>query len=391
MAYRRREGPTGGAGGVLYVQEALLGRELDGLALDYEYQPDRLEKGRGAARLQQWAWRWLNLGHAYFDHFVWARRVIRRLGGRRTFFVAHEPWSAFVLALMRQRYVLVYHQQGALAAEKDSFRQALSRRERGWEHAIECLAFRRAEHVYFPSRGAEEAFLATTKWLKAGSFRHGGILHNTILEDDARPGEADAKALARIPSDRTVFVSIGAYSEAKGLDRVPEFLARFAGVSARPFAWVVVGSGRGRESLEQEVRARGLDGSVMIFDGASHAFVLKLLEKADVYIMLHRRSIFDFATLEAMRAGCALVLSDEGGNREVNVRENVLLVRGGEAESAARRLASADLRDLGEQNRRVFAGHFSPAEFRKRYIAMLCRHAGMVPPAGEMPRPTPEP
>ena len=55
-----------------------------------------------------------------------------------------------------------------------------------------------------------------------------------------------------------------------------------------------------------------------------HDEVMYIHRVSDVYIMLHRLSIFDFATLEAMSARTAVILSPIGGNLDFNKNRNII-------------------------------------------------------------------
>lgn len=61
--------------------------------------------------------------------------------------------------------------------------------------------------------------------------------------------------------------------------------------------------------------------------GCSYAEMQYLQNMADVYLMLHRISIFDLTTLEMMDKSKCVVLSDVGGNPEFNREDNIIWLR----------------------------------------------------------------
>jgi hypothetical protein len=89
--------------------------------------------------------------------------------------------------------------------------------------------------------------------------------------------------------------------------------------------------------------------------------------------MLHRISIFDMATLEAMSYGLALIFSDVGGNLDFNKDDNVIFICGDEYSSATDKLLSANLRELGDKTKDVYEKFFSPNSFKANMHSFLDR------------------
>lgn len=77
--------------------------------------------------------------------------------------------------------------------------------------------------------------------------------------------------------------------------------------------------------------------------------------------MLHRISIFDFATLEAMSQHSAVILSKIGGNLDFNMNSNVIFAEDVEKDESV--LDKADLFALKESNFDVLT-----AIFRKMHL-----------------------
>lgn len=87
--------------------------------------------------------------------------------------------------------------------------------------------------------------------------------------------------------------------------------------------------------------------------------------------MLHRNSIFDLATLEAMRAGDAVILSDSKSNYEFNKENNVLIVNDMQLDDAINQMLNMDLKEWKRHNKLVFNKYFSQEKFTENYISML--------------------
>lgn len=101
------------------------------------------------------------------------------------------------------------------------------------------------------------------------------------------------------------------------------------------------------------------------FESLSHDSVMYLHKISDIYIMLHRISIFDFATLEAMSQRSAIILSKVGGNVDFDKNNNIIFAE--DIYSDKILLKSIDLESLKERNFLVFVEYFSKEAFVKQY------------------------
>ncbi len=369
IAYRPRLGPTGGPGGVLFVQEYLLGQNFEGTHLRYEYKSDTHAPsyGRYIRFLKKLICK-VGMGNNHFDSILWAFSLGKSKSNAR--FIVHEPVSAFGLALAGCKYTLIYHQQGSLVADLEGLGRKFNRRQKGILNFIEKIALRRAVKVYFPSLGAQNVYVATSAAIKTILPNFCPALYNTILPDENPVSDEDLETLASIETKGIIFLSVGALTTAKGVDRVPRLLDQFKKKVTSNFTWIAVGSGP--LELESEIEKYDLsENTILIKKRLGHPAIIRLMELADCYVMLHRRAIFDFATLEAMRAGCAIILSNTDGNPEFNVQGNVLLVNDDNQDEIAERLAHINLKEIGKINKKVFEGQFSSDNFIDSYQKLI--------------------
>jgi len=87
----------------------------------------------------------------------------------------------------------------------------------------------------------------------------------------------------------------------------------------------LVGSGHLENQIYRELEKYNLIESFYHFNEKLDQLELKYLyELADFYVMQHRISIFDLATLEAMSNSCVPFLSETGGNIEFNKSFNIV-------------------------------------------------------------------
>lgn len=377
--YREENGATGGPGGVLHTQKLLMGDRLYGVPVRYIFRPS-------GYRVKEEVWQQMGslnmktktvLGGAYFIvHCEEIQKSIEE--GRLPMFVCHELGSAYGAYLLGLPYVLIYHQQGSILNEIKAINEEPCEEDIRVIHFIEAEVMKGADKVYFPSFGARKFFLdtCTLSEEEAGEVPFANdALYNTIpdygLTEDKKT--LFEKFGIELEGTEELFLSIGDYNHDKGMDLIPEFLQAYAAKSGRKVAWIAFG-----QAITGEIFRKMMEESetwnfkAFLFDQRiSHDQVLGFLTNTDCYIMLHRNSVFDIATLEAMYAGCGLVLSDAGSNHEFNRDGNVVIVRKPGDEEAVRRLEEIDRKRWRHSNRQVFERYFSQGRFREKYGRML--------------------
>ena len=156
------------------------------------------------------------------------------------------------------------------------------------------------------------------------------------------------------------------------MDLVPYFLQKYYRQTNKKIRWIVVAGGI--TTLEEEIQKtvdnmcmQGVDLEyVAISERITHSQIFYLFNISDVYIMLHRLSIFDFSTLEAMINEMPIILSDIPGNQEFNLDDNIYLYNDNSC------MEDIDIyiekrNEIGKRNKNVYDKHFSVSEFKKLY------------------------
>ncbi|WP_162621899.1 glycosyltransferase family 29 protein [Microbacterium suaedae] len=383
--YDPARGRTGGPAGVLATQRLALGEEHAGHEMRFLF--DKGDKGALKHSLPHLTAGLsgkpvdLILGAEYVRTHPEVTNAID--AGRRVVMVCHDLGSALGANQLGVPYVIVYHQQGSTLQEMRSIGRTPTAHETAVVTRLEEVICAGAERMYFPSDGARAAFESTADPALAAQIRFGDEpLYNTLSAVDHSASAAPAErlpALARkldLPvkdDDLDVFISVGDWNGDKGLDRVPALLEVYREQSGRRVLWIAIGSAidRTRFAEAQEASQTWSFESRLIGKRMTHADLLALVDYADVYVMMHRHSIFDLAILEAMRAGKGVVLSPAGGNPEFDIDGNVEFVTDDNLADAARAIIERDWGTWGESNRRAFAESFSLGHFADRYRDML--------------------
>lgn len=380
-AFRKHEpkkGLTGGPNGVLATEREVFGNIYHGMRMRYLFHsvdvvyPEHLERAlKGLSFMVR-----INFYAAYYLEYCvnsWSR-----LSSSTDFlFVCHDLGFAYAAYLRGCKYVLIWHTQGSMINERESFGEVLSERDKEILNELEKTVFENAEAVYFPSEGAKESYIKTA-YIDTSKVRFAEKpLYNTIPK---KPENMNVKALLsklelseNRKEDTDVFLSVGDFSENKGMERIPEILNRYVEKTGRNVYWIAVGSKHKAgifERLEEE-KTKWRFQCLLKGERVDHDTLLALMEYTDYYIMMQRHSIFDLSTLEAMRAGKALILSKIGGNIELNREDNVIFVDPDNIDDAIARVIACDKYGMGKLNRKVFDRYFSKECFFKSYAEMI--------------------
>lgn len=286
-------------------------------------------------------------------------------------FVFHdlESFCAMKTCFPRiSRTLVVYHQQGSIYSE--SLFMGNEKNELYENFCFELTRFAVEEsHLFaFPSRGARQALIDTLPEIRLYLEKKNEI----ILYNGCSPtltggtGMLDGlfEMLSQIKGD--IFVTVATLNEAKGVERLPGFFKDY-GRYVEDYFWIIIGNGAKRDELSKGLA--DLEGHVLWLDiNIDNRDIICLYDKADFYILSHRYSIFDYATIEAMHMGCVPVLTPVGGNLEMITESNGYLFDddlGGERFVRWRK--KQDMKKLKDMNRRLAEERFSEYSMLKSY------------------------
>lgn len=341
---RDNKGATGGPGGVLFLQKEMLGSSIVGVTCEY----------------------WFNTFEGRNKLLNIIIFFIKCMFKGDTYFFTHDIMSGWILSLLRKNYTLVYHNQGPIAEEIMNLGVKHNRISLYILRHMERSAFTNAQTLHFPSMGAADMFF-DSKYATCGreEVRLVKPLYNIIpLVNPQKPKKFSLDKA----DDYLTFFSLGTLTLAKGQDQTIEFLAEFLKSYKHSIRYIMVGKGPLKDQLIKrldELKREHKHFTYHYFETVSHDIVMYLHKIADIYIMLHRISIFDFATLEAMSQDSAVVLSRVGGNMEFNLDNNI--VYADDALMNMDKFAKIDFNAMKVRNKQVFSKYFSKEAFRKQY------------------------
>lgn len=349
---RDNKGATGGPGGVLFLQKSVLGNRINGLPCQY-----------------------------WFNYFTPKLGILKRIINEIIFyfkiqtvgdayFFTHDIRTGAILARMGKKYSMIYHHQGPIIQEMKNMGYVLSERKYERIRRDERIALTKANTLHFPANGAVSMYfdspLANCKYEETNVQP---ALYNIIpFVEPQEPQEFELKA----DIEKITLFSLGTLTKAKGQDLVVDFLGKHIEDFHKPVRYIIVGKGPLKDVLLNKLDLIKQNHSTFeyyYYEGVPHDTVMYIHKISDVYIMLHRISIFDFATLEAMSQKSAVILSKVGGNKDFNLNNNILYAE--DIENDHSLLANCDLESLKNKNLEVFDKFFSKEAFKAQYEKLL--------------------
>ena len=347
----------GGPIGAICMQKKYIGNMFKGRTVEYPYY-DNVKVSGG-------------LPGSYIVHTCEEVKRIVENGSQNSIYVANDIFSAFALYILGKNYCLIYHGQGDLVRERTYWGTMIMQDEQKFIQDVEKIVIKNACQVLFPSLGAQKFFEESFHNLPV--FCTGEPLYNAIYDI---PIEEEVEGIKRDDSYVT-FLSIGQMTWLKGLDRIPQFLKECSNhINGKQIRWIVVADGVLKKNVDDEMKKILFEtqGNIIYVNfnkKLTHAQIFYLLNIADAYLMLHRVSIFDFSTLEAMFCRKPIILSNIAGNIEYNKKDNILLIDDSAVDWDAVEEYLGNMEIYGDKNRDVYDTFFSKDVFEERYSNFL--------------------
>lgn len=344
-------GATGGPGGVLYLQKKVLGNNINGIPCEYQF--NLINQKLGPLKI------WINKKLFYFKY----RNI------KDAYFFTHDIETGHLLAQLGKKYSLLYHHQGPIIQELTNLGVKLNEKNKKKISQHEQIALSKANSLHFPSNGAAEMYFNSPyASCKKKDVKLGNPLYN-IIPQVKIDLSIEKKISLKKDDNILTFFSLGTLTLAKGQDQTINFLKSFLKVyHTKPLRYILVGKGPLKEQLLTEldkIKKENTHFSYNYFEAVPHDIVMYLHYISDVYIMLHRISIFDFATLEAMSQNSAIILSKIGGNQDFNKEGNIIFSE--DVSNNMAEFANIDIDLYKQKNMKVFKEYFSQKAFIKQY------------------------
>jgi len=243
---------------------------------------------------------------------------------------------------------------------------------------IEFYVFKRSIYVWFPSNWAFEGFLTTSnektkkllleykqKW-KVKIFYNWVNLEQEFLLND----------IFEKKSNEIIFSTVSTLNYEKWVDRIPSFLNKLK-ESWLKFHWILIWNWFYLEKIQKDIKEYNLESNVSIYNKPfKKNEIIWLFRKSDFYIMFHRLSVFDYATLEAMNEWNIPLLSNIWWNKEVCIDNNWFLLNDEDIENwnfekVIQFINNININNYKNKNKEIISKNFSENNFIERYYWII--------------------
>jgi len=349
----------GGGASTVSIIKKILGYKYNGIQLKYPfYKHETRWNGEGI--------------HRFFYMTDWIENAMEIVAGEtETLYIVFDIFSAYGLFIEGKNYIYIDCNAGNTYMDLVGSGYYISDAEKYQFLNIERAAVANALQVRFKSSGGLFFFKKNHNNLL---YKTGDYLYNTVYD---HPEHETISGLKK-DFNKITFISIGNLNYTKGVDRIPELLFKYIKYKKGKIRWIVIGSGFFTQNIDKqmdELKRKYDIEYIRINTPITHAQIFYALSVSDIYVMLQRKSIFDYSTLEAMSEGKAVILSDIPGNTDFNVDDNILLYSDDtEVETLTSYIDKRD--EYGEKNRKVFETYFGNDSFIERYKNLINEFVG---------------
>ena len=177
-----------------------------------------------------------------------------------------------------------------------------------WKNRLRTAMARRADAIVANSAGGR------IYWHEEiGNTTPGHVIPNALPLEEIRGAESGLPAGVELPPEESLVLTVGRFGEEKNIGRLIEALAT---VVERPHTTAMLcGDGPLRAGLEAEIARRGLARRILTPGYVTD--IWRVMKRADVVVAVGVFEGRPNAVLEAMAAGCPLVVSEIPGHREI--------------------------------------------------------------------------
>ena len=168
----------------------------------------------------------------------------------------------------------------------------------------ECKAYKSADYIMFPCRGAREPYEKTPKVKQVFEQCDSKFFYVPTAIVDYHPNKQDIQHYSDfgIPKGAFVITYFGRHISVKGYDILRKVGLKL--LSRYPNVYILCA---GKGDLENPQHPRWIElGFINNVDD--------LLSQSNLYILPNKETYFDLITLQILRAGIPLILSSTGGN-----------------------------------------------------------------------------
>ncbi len=285
---------------------------------------------------------------------------------------SHEPLSLSVFSdLSSAKKILTIHSKGGMVHERAGQKSELAKRSNtmGALMSAEQKAVQSADVITFPSLSAKELFFKNNPYeIPPEKVR---VIYNGVDIDQISRKQvaSNIKAVYGIVQDYDMLIlNVAEHVKQKNISVLLKAIAVLKKEYGKNPLMVNIGTkGSNTDALLKEAGNLGIEKNVNFLGNVPNADVISFMKISDCFVLTSYNVIFDMVVLEALASGCAVIVSDDGGNREVIHHDhNGYLIPFNDENEIAKILAQSDFQRV-KSNARQSIEQFSIKTTVKHY------------------------
>lgn len=235
---------------------------------------------------------------------------------------SHDSLSAYYFVdLKKPKKILTIHSKGTQISEmKESNLRSKYLRDILSEFSKrEIDVFSKFDLITFPSKAAKEIFLQEIK-LNDSQFEKIKIIYNGIdLERISNIQADDVLNKYKIQKNNydITLLNVAQHVKPKNIDLIIKSLKIIREEFNTRVLLVNVGEGYMTEEFKSIIEMNYLSDYVKFIGMIHNDDVIRLMKSLDIFIQASEKVIFDLVVLEALASQIKILISNEGGNKEI--------------------------------------------------------------------------
>ena len=216
--------------------------------------------------------------------------------------------------------ILTIHSKGPLSDElcEIGTNQIIKNYIKNKLKKLEVKGIANADLITFPSLAAQKYFEKSLK--KILPRERVRIIHNGIDLDYINAIDNNPQLLEKYLIDKKkeiILLNIASHVPEKNISKLIEVVEILVNKFKVDVLFVNIGKKDDKNNYKNLVNKKGLNDNIKFLGELPNNDVIGLIKLCDVFLMLSEKVIFDLVVIEALACGANVVVSNQGGNKEI--------------------------------------------------------------------------
>jgi glycosyltransferase involved in cell wall biosynthesis len=230
----------------------------------------------------------------------------------------HSLSLAYLKSTNKSKKILTLHSKGPFVQDvlDNHYNNKFFTKHLSFFEKLENESIEKADVITFPSIASKERFIEQSSYnrfhKKDIRIVYNGVDINYI--NSVKPDEEFEEIKKKY---EIVVLNVAQHIKPKNINIILEAVSILLFKYKNNILFVNIGSGIETNELLNAVDKLKIKQNVMFLGNVSNYKVVGIMKVCDFFIMPSTRVVFDMTILEALAAGCCVIASNDGGNKEI--------------------------------------------------------------------------